>query len=610
VSKVSIINIILIFIVSCIAVNAQSDENYVLDSLQKELFKTAETVNYIDLQNQITREYWEIGLREYNDSLMASINKAIYLSRKINYYHGLASALYDKGKYYIAFFHDYAKSTPFLLESLGLYHELNDKKGISKCHLQLGLTSYVLQYYEDAIRNFKISISYHKNTTSTYLTALSYAELGSIEFAKKYLQQSINEFRDENNEPMLNSSFMYLGNVYNKEGKTDSAEYYLKLVIENYKSQGQTGLLTRPYAFLSQVYLKSNNLNKAIQYAELSYNLTKKSYDIISVMESSYTLSKAYEKKGNFRKAFFFLDLMNRTKEEYFAGSTKQKVAEMQSAFDFKKKWHADSLHNEKEKLETELAYRESLHEKNNERNIIIAIGLGIVILAGGLFNRLRYIRKTSSIIKKEKERSDDLLLNILPREVAEELKTKGTSQAKQFHNVTVMFTDFVNFTKAVEKMTAQELIDELHECFKEFDTIIQKYNIEKIKTSGDSYMAVCGLPLADPKHAENIVRAAIEINDFISERMKNKSENNFEIRIGINSGSVIAGIVGVKKFAYDIWGDTVNTAARMEQNSEPGKINISGSTYELIKDKFKFIHRGKILAKNKGRIDMYFVEE
>ena len=209
-----------------------------------------------------------------------------------------------------------------------------------------------------------------------------------------------------------------------------------------------------------------------------------------------------------------------------------------------------------------------------------------------------------------ERKKSDDLLLNILPAEVAEELKANGSTKARHFDNVTVLFTDFVNFTNASERMQPQALIDELHACFKAFDEITAKYNIEKIKTNGDAYLAVSGLPTPDAKHAENIVMAAIEINTFMYRRHARLGDKTFEIRIGIHSGSVVAGIVGVTKFAYDIWGDTVNTAARMEQNSEPGKINISKTTYELVHDKFSCVCRGEIETKNKGALKMYFVNQ
>lgn len=223
---------------------------------------------------------------------------------------------------------------------------------------------------------------------------------------------------------------------------------------------------------------------------------------------------------------------------------------------------------------------------------------------------RTNDVVKEKRRVEKEKQRSDELLLNILPAEVAEELKLSGTAKARHFDDVTVLFTDFVEFTRVSEKMSPQDLIDELNTCFTAFDAITSKYDIEKIKTIGDAYLAVAGVPVADPNHALNVVRAAQEIQQFMKERYSMQRHSSFQIRIGIHSGSVVAGIVGIKKFGYDIWGDTVNTAARMEQNSDVGKINISHTTYHLVKDHFTCIYRGEIHAKNKGDLKMYFVEE
>lgn len=209
--------------------------------------------------------------------------------------------------------------------------------------------------------------------------------------------------------------------------------------------------------------------------------------------------------------------------------------------------------------------------------------------------------------LQKEKQKTENLLLNILPHEVAEELKENGSSEAKYYDEVTVLFTDFVNFTQSSEKMGAEKMLVELNECFTAFDMIMEKHGLEKIKTIGDAYLAVCGLPLKNKNHAYQTILVALDIIDFIEQRKKTNPDV-LDIRIGINSGSLIAGIVGVKKFAYDIWGDTVNTAARMEQNSDKGKINISESTYQLVKDDFTFEFRGKIETKGKGAMEMYFV--
>jgi len=267
-------------------------------------------------------------------------------------------------------------------------------------------------------------------------------------------------------------------------------------------------------------------------------------------------------------------------------------------------------LQESKVKLqEQELKMKDEVLEQKKKQQLFYVYSIITVLVISLLvFRSFRQQKKSNVALLKEKKRSEELLLNILPQEVASELMEKGFADAKHFHNVTVLFTDFVSFTSIAEKMSPQELVGELHVCFKAFDGILGKYHIEKIKTVGDAYMAVSGLPISNPNHAADVVAAAIEIRDFMVQRKKEMGKATFSIRIGINSGEVVAGIVGVRKFSYDIWGDTVNIAARMEQNSEEGKINISESTYQLVKGTYPCIHRGKVEAKNKGGIDMYYV--
>jgi adenylate cyclase len=285
-----------------------------------------------------------------------------------------------------------------------------------------------------------------------------------------------------------------------------------------------------------------------------------------------------------------------------------QKRAQIEN--DYRTLLEAASL---KEKLaQSELEKQEALasaeiQKQKKIKHLAIGIGALIFIIAFFMYRNFRNQRKANKIILEEKQRSEALLLNILPQEVADELKKDGKSAARLYNEVSVLFTDFVNFTQTSETLSPQELVNELHACFSAFDSIIERNGLEKIKTIGDAYMAVCGLPENSPDHAQRAVRAALEIRDFIHERKKN--EGAFDVRIGINSGQVVAGIVGVKKFAYDIWGDAVNTAARLESSGELGKVNISESTYNLVKDDFSFISRGKISAKNKGEIAMFFVE-
>jgi ligand-binding sensor domain-containing protein/class 3 adenylate cyclase len=232
------------------------------------------------------------------------------------------------------------------------------------------------------------------------------------------------------------------------------------------------------------------------------------------------------------------------------------------------------------------------------------------MVLEQRVTERTAEVVKQSEEIAGQKVRIEGLLLNILPKMISDELNEKGKATARRYENVTVMFTDMKGFTKVAEKMSPERLVDELDSCFVRFDDIMGKYGIEKIKTIGDSYMSACGVPLPDPHHAARAVLAALEIRE---EMHRSASANGgvvhpWILRIGLHSGPVVAGVVGKRKFAYDIWGDTVNTASRMESSGEPGQVNISETTYDLVKDLFVCDHRGQVEAKNKGHIDMYFV--
>jgi class 3 adenylate cyclase len=223
----------------------------------------------------------------------------------------------------------------------------------------------------------------------------------------------------------------------------------------------------------------------------------------------------------------------------------------------------------------------------------------------------LEEMNRLYSELDAERRKSDELLCNTLPREIANELKQTGKVKPTSYKSATILFTDFKDFSKLAEQLTPEELVNELDYCFSYFDMVIEAHKLEKLKTIGDSYMCVAGIPTPNKTHAIDAVLAALQIQAFMGWRRQEKILNNhpyWEIRLGIHSGSLLAGVIGKKKFTYDVWGDAVNTASRMESSSIPGAINISQSTFELVKDFFECEHRGKIEAKSKGYIDMYFV--
>ncbi len=220
-------------------------------------------------------------------------------------------------------------------------------------------------------------------------------------------------------------------------------------------------------------------------------------------------------------------------------------------------------------------------------------------------------INEQKQLIEAEQEKSERLLLNILPFEVARQLKSKGRAGTRFYKHVSVLFTDFKGFSKISKELEPKELVEYLDTYFIRFDEIIGTHYLEKIKTIGDAYMCAGGLPLRNNSNPVDAVLAGLEIQHYMAEvnqENTNRGEPLWELRIGVHTGPVVAGVVGKKKFAYDIWGDTVNIAARMQERGEIQKVNISGDTYECIKDWFDCEYRGKIEAKNVGKIDMYYV--
>lgn len=280
----------------------------------------------------------------------------------------------------------------------------------------------------------------------------------------------------------------------------------------------------------------------------------------------------------------------------------------------------ADSVRVEQLRLDQEFQRR----EQESFRRFVYGLGgLGLTILAllglGWLLARRasrrlelknQEIQAQKAQIEEERHKSDRLLLNILPDEIAQELRSHGYATPRFYAAATVLFTDFLNFTRLSEKLTPEELIDELNDCFLGFDEICEKYGLEKIKTIGDAYMCAGGLPVPNDTHPVDAVGAAIEMTAWLNDRNRTVPNAVFrEMRIGIHTGPVIAGVVGKNKFAYDIWGDAVNLAARLEELGEPGRINISGATCEAVKHRFRCTYRGKKEVHNKGLVDMYFIE-
>ncbi|MBK6754401.1 MAG: tetratricopeptide repeat protein [Flavobacteriales bacterium] len=347
---------------------------------------------------------------------------------------------------------------------------------------------------------------------------------------------------------------------------------------------------------------------------------------LADVVAATTELRALYAARGNYKGAYDMMVEMTAAADSMRGRDARKEVF----LREFRAELASDSLASVQKAERVALEHTVQMGRERTRRNIFLFAGLGLLVFAVVVFRQRARIRKAL-------ERSDELLLNILPAEVAEELKEKGETAARHFDTATILFTDFKGFTQMSEQVTPSELVAELNICFKAFDHIITARGIEKIKTIGDAYMAAGGLPDPASSTPADVVFAALEMQDFMQ---KHKAEREtagkpfFEMRVGIHSGPVVAGIVGVKKFQYDIWGDTVNTASRMESSGEVGQVNISESTYRLVVGDrlsvvssrlsvgspttdnqqlttgpaFTFTPRGKVQAKGKGELEMYFV--
>lgn len=359
---------------------------------------------------------------------------------------------------------------------------------------------------------------------------------------------------------------------------------------------------------LADTYKKQGNTNLAINYFEQAKTIAEE-IESDHDMKDAYTgLAQSYAKLSNFKNAFEYQSRLNSINENIFNIETDDKIKNLQFSFQLDKKEDEIEILEQKSEIEQLNTKRQKLI-----KNISLA-GFGVIqVIAFLLYLSYKHKVKTNKLLDQQNEEIEGLLLNILPAETARELQKDGYATPRYYDRASVLFTDFKGFTKIAEGLKPHELIAELNSFFNAFDDIIEKYKLEKIKTIGDAYTCAGGIPTANDTHPLRIAKAGLEMQEYM--KMKNEQRTKqgmqiWELRVGIHTGPIVAGVVGKKKYAYDIWGDTVNIASRMESNGEVGKVNVSAATYELVKDQFVCTYRGKIEAKNKGLIDMYFLEK
>ncbi len=566
--------------------------------------------------------------------ILKNLSDTLRLARA---YFNLAAVLQEFG--------DYTEARNHLYEARAILEQIGDRDGMAKVYTQLGhiyleLDRYCesLQWYEKALalrqqlgepQGLAMALSDYANAldecqsrgTDTLSDVFALLErppaprlvAKEADTVLHYYRQALGILHSLNDGIGKAQIYANMADVYKRLGQYGEALRLLRQAEDIAQQLEEPLLLIEVYNIQGDVYDRMGQYRLALAYVEKYYRLALETRNQKFVQSALKDFSEVYSAMGDYRKAYAY-----RVRYDEFRYA---RLREKERSDFARKEVLYEAERNERLLKEKDVALK--LREAQLQRSrlqtyAVVVVSALLSIIAGLLYfqNRMRArtnqeLEAKNARIESEQKRADNLLINILPKTIADELKIHHRVAPVRFDSATVMFTDFKGFTLVAEKLPPDVLIAELDECFSLFDEIVEKSGLEKIKTIGDAYMCAGGLPTANTTHPIDVVRAAIAMQCQLRALMRQKRAEGkpiFEMRIGIHTGPVIAGVVGKHKFAYDIWGDTVNIAARLEQCSEPGKINISETTYRAIKDHFPCIHRGRLEAKNKGEIDMYFV--
>ncbi|MBK7554404.1 MAG: tetratricopeptide repeat protein [Flavobacteriales bacterium] len=565
---------------------------------------------------------------------------------------------------------DYPKALEYYQSALTVDEQLGNAEGVAR-HLGNRAHVYIeLSEYPRALQELQRALAINERSGNTRRMANNLNSIGQVydhmhdlPKALEYYQRSLAITERSGGRSLMATNLTSIGGIhYDLADFPKALEFHQKALVIHEELGDRSGMATS-FGNMGIAYQALADFPKALEYAQRSLAISRELGDKYglqcdlgnigiwySTAPDAVMRSMGIDPDKKYHLAETYLDsCMQLSKELNMLDEEKKNWGHLSDLYekqgDFAKAHAAykkyivlrDSIQGEEAKkqitrkeMQYEFDKKEALanveQEKKDQRARMVRNTIGGGFVFAVFF--LGIVWRQRNKINKARKRSDELLLNILPEEVAEELKDTGAAQARHFDTATILFTDFKGFTQLSEQVSPAELVSELNTCFKVFDGLMGKYRIEKIKTIGDAYMAAGGLP--DPQHGSpvDVVHAALEMQSFMTQHKAEREAAGkpyFEMRVGIHTGPVVAGIVGVKKFAYDIWGDTVNIASRMESSGEVGQVNISEATYQLLVDGcssadgpttsnnqpttgFTFTPRGKVQAKGKGEMEMYFV--
>lgn len=620
---------------------------YFIGNTQNKSFTSADTIKI----NQLLKQSKD-NFSEAPEKAISIAEQAKQLAESVNFQEGVAYALKNIG---IAYYYQGkdVEALDYWKQSLEIFKSIKDEVGEANILNNIGAIYFnqkdltnALEYYLQSLKlaektKDKLRIltalnniggvyfekpATHDKALIYFLKALPLSEelgdkeaigttsvnLGEIYFvqkndtlALKYFFKSVEAFNNSENSPY---SYNAIGKLYNRKGNLGLAiTYHNKALAIAEKLNGNLDIV-QSLIGLAKVYIKNSSYNEGLNFLKRAERIAFQHGYSAELKNAYESFSNAYNQLNDYKNAYIYQTKFSNIKDTLYNIETDKKLGSLQFDFDLKKKEGEISLLTKNKELQ------EADIKRQKFAKFAFLVGLLLVLIIAIITYR-NYLKKvkTNEILDKQKDEIEDLLHNILPEEVATELKLEGKAKPRFYEEVSVLFTDFKGFSSLADKLSPQELVEELNTYFVAFDEIVSKYGLEKIKTIGDSYMCAGGIPSLHENHTFDMVRASLDIQKYIEDRniiRRNNGLPDWEVRIGIHVGPLVAGVVGKKKYAYDIWGTTVNIASRMESNGAPGLVNISKATYDLIKEKYKCTHRGKISAKNIGEIDMYFINE
>lgn len=534
--------------------------------IQEQLSSDKSSLAVGEAQLSICKANWRLGDL---DSALQYCLDALRVFDTNKYQPGIAKALHNVGIVY-----DYLGNYDLALENhsraLAIFKELGDQKLYSKTLNSIGIIHHLTKNPQKALEYYQKSLAIRRTLGDDIGIAQSQNNVGVVlQILKKYpealesLHKSLEFYQRAGNKYEAANTLNNIGEVYIAQREYQRAEDVLRRGLKLAREVDAKEIVRENYEFLSELYTQTEEYQRALSY---------------------------YQESAKIR-------------DEIFDDELGKQIASLQTKYESEKKQkEIELLRKENEIKQLELT-RQKLH-----RNFLAGGILFVFLLLFFLYSRYNLKKKAHEAISLEKEKTDRLLLNILPSRVAADLKETGKTEPESFENVTVYFSDIAGFTNISANLEPKVLIGELNELFTAFDNIIEKNQCERVKTIGDAYLCVCGMPDQNANHAYNIVKSATEILDYLRER-NSTHPLQWHIRIGVHTGKVVGGVVGIKKYIYDVFGDTINTASRMESNSAPMRINVSESTYNLVKDQFPCIARGAQSVKGKGDMAMFFVD-